>query len=53
MHHYLGLPLTEIASILDIPAGTARSRLHVALRRLRHALSADATKPGQPEEYAR
>ena len=42
LHHYLGLPLTEVAEILDIPAGTARSRLHIATRRLRAALEADA-----------
>ena len=42
LHHYLGLPLTEVAEILGIPAGTARSRLHIATRRLRAALEADA-----------
>jgi len=42
LHHYLGLPLTEVAGILGIPAGTARSRLHVATRRLRAAIEADA-----------
>lgn len=41
LHHYLGLPLTEVAEILDIPAGTARSRLHNATRRLRAAVEAD------------
>jgi RNA polymerase sigma-70 factor (ECF subfamily) len=28
LHHYLGLPLTEIAETLGIPAGTAKSRYH-------------------------
>jgi RNA polymerase sigma factor (sigma-70 family) len=28
LHHYVGLPLVEIAELLEIPAGTARSRLH-------------------------
>jgi RNA polymerase sigma-70 factor (ECF subfamily) len=41
LHHYLGLPLVEIAELLDIPAGTARSRLHYALAGLRDALVAD------------
>jgi RNA polymerase sigma-70 factor, ECF subfamily len=41
-HHYLGLPLVEIAEILGIPAGTARSRLHYATRGLRAAITADA-----------
>jgi RNA polymerase sigma-70 factor (ECF subfamily) len=38
LHHYLGLPLVEVAEILGIPAGTARSRLHYATRGLRDAL---------------
>ena len=41
MHHYLGLPLVEIAEILGIPAGTARSRLHYATQGLRGALTGD------------
>ena len=41
LHHYLGLPLVEVAELLDIPAGTARSRLHYAIAGLRDALSAD------------
>ena len=41
-HHYLGLPLVEIAETLGIPAGTARSRLHYATRALRAAIAADA-----------
>ena len=42
LHHYLGLPLVEIAEMLEIPAGTARSRLHYATRGLRDALVAEA-----------
>ena len=42
LHHYLGLPLTEIADTLGIPHGTARSRLHYATRTLRAAIEADA-----------
>ena len=42
LHHYLGLPLVEVAGILEIPAGTARSRLHYATAGLRDALIADA-----------
>ncbi len=41
-HFYLDLPLTEVAVALGIPVGTARSRLHYALARLRAALEADA-----------
>ena len=42
LHHHLGYPLTEIAETLGIPEGTARSRLHYAVRQLRIALDADA-----------
>ena len=41
LHHYVGLPLVEIAELLEIPAGTARSRLHYATRGLRTALAAE------------
>jgi RNA polymerase sigma-70 factor (ECF subfamily) len=47
LHHYLGLPLVEIAEMLEIPAGTARSRLHYATRGLRDALLAEA-EPAVP-----
>jgi len=40
LHHYLGLPLVEVAELLEIPAGTARSRLHYAIAGLRDALTA-------------
>jgi RNA polymerase sigma-70 factor (ECF subfamily) len=38
LHHYLGMPLEDIAEVLGVPSGTARSRLHYALRRMRAAL---------------
>ena len=47
LHHYLGLPLVEVAELLGVPAGTARSRLHYAIAGLRHALAAP------PEPIAR
>ena len=49
LHHYRGLPLADVARLLDIPAGTARSRLHHAIRQLRAAVDADArdTSPAQ------
>jgi RNA polymerase sigma-70 factor (ECF subfamily) len=48
LRHYAGLEPTEIARVLGIPAGTARSRLHHAHRAMRAALEADArsTLPG-------
>ena len=45
LHHYLDLPLDRVAEILDIPTGTAHSRLHHAMRALRAALDADARPP--------
>ncbi len=42
LHHYLGLGLAEIGEVLDIPPGTARSRLHYAHRAMRALLEADA-----------
>jgi RNA polymerase sigma-70 factor (ECF subfamily) len=41
LHHYLGLPLVEIAELLEIPAGTARSRLYYATQGLRVAVTDD------------
>ncbi len=45
LHHYVGLPLVEVAETLGIPAGTARSRLHYATRALRSAVEADRAVP--------
>jgi RNA polymerase sigma-70 factor (ECF subfamily) len=41
MHFYLDLPLTDVADILDIPVGTAKSRLHRGLDTLRTAMAAE------------
>jgi RNA polymerase sigma-70 factor (ECF subfamily) len=48
-HHYLGLTVPEVAERLDIPVGTAKSRLHYATQALRAALEADA-RPGSPSQ---
>lgn len=40
LHHYVGLPLVEIAEIIGIPAGTVRSRLHHAKRSMRASIDA-------------
>jgi RNA polymerase sigma-70 factor (ECF subfamily) len=45
LHHYVGFPLVEVAELLGIPAGTARSRLHYATRSLRTAIEAGAAIP--------
>jgi RNA polymerase sigma-70 factor (ECF subfamily) len=42
LRHYAGMEPSEIADMLGIPAGTARSRLHHAHRAMRAALEADA-----------
>ena len=47
LYHYLDMPLDGIAETLDIPVGTAHSRLHHAMRGLRAALDADARVPTQ------
>lgn len=41
LHYYLDHSLAEIATIVDIPVGTVRSRLHYARRALRSAIEAD------------
>ena len=47
LHHYLDLPMPTVAATLGIPLGTAKSRLHYALVRMRAALDADAqVRPG-------
>jgi RNA polymerase sigma-70 factor (ECF subfamily) len=45
LHHYSGFTAAEIARILEIPEGTARSRLHYATEAMRAALEADARQP--------
>jgi RNA polymerase sigma-70 factor, ECF subfamily len=47
LHHYLDLPLDEVADVLRVPVGTVRSRLHHAMRGLRAALEADARPPAR------
>jgi RNA polymerase sigma-70 factor (ECF subfamily) len=42
LHYYSGFSAAEIARILGIPEGTARSRLHYATEAMRAALQADA-----------
>ena len=45
LHHYLDLPLPEVAATLGIPLGTTKSRLYRGLKEMRAALDADA-RPG-------
>jgi RNA polymerase sigma-70 factor, ECF subfamily len=41
MHCFLGMPLPEVAGLLGIPLGTAKSRLHRSLLAMRSAVGAD------------
>jgi len=45
LHHHSGFSAAEIARILGIPEGTARSRLHYATEAMRAALQADPQQP--------
>jgi RNA polymerase sigma factor (sigma-70 family) len=49
-HHYLGLPLPEVADRLGIPPGTAKSRLHHATAALRASIEADARTSTSSQE---
>jgi RNA polymerase sigma-70 factor (ECF subfamily) len=40
LHHYVGLPMPDVAAALGIPAGTEKSRYHYAMAALRAALDA-------------
>jgi RNA polymerase sigma factor (sigma-70 family) len=52
-HHYVGLPLPDVAIRLGIPLGTAKSRLHHATAALRASLDADArVAPARQERMA-
>ena len=41
LHAYADIPVDRVAQILEIPVGTAHSRLHHAMRAMRAALDAD------------
>ena len=49
LHHYLGLPLPEVAETMRIPLGTAKSRLHRALSAMRASLDADSRSGNELE----
>jgi len=42
LHHFLELPLSEVAVTLGLPIGTVKSRLHRGIGLMRAALDADA-----------
>jgi RNA polymerase sigma-70 factor (ECF subfamily) len=49
-HHYLDLPVVEVAERLGIPVGTVKSRPHHATAALRASLEADARTPSVSQE---
>jgi RNA polymerase sigma-70 factor (ECF subfamily) len=49
LHHYVGLPMPQVAEALGIPEGTAKSRYHYAMAALRAALEADNRLDAQKE----
>ena len=51
-HHYLGLSIPEAAERIGIPVGTAKSRLHHAIRALRASVDADARGTASQERLA-
>ena len=46
LHYYLGLHVSEVAQILDIPYGTAASRLHRGLESMRASMGAELEAAG-------
>jgi RNA polymerase sigma-70 factor (ECF subfamily) len=51
-HHYLGLPLPEVAVRIGIPLGTVKSRMYHAKRALRASLDAESRTPTSQERMA-
>ena len=47
LHYYLDLPLPEVAEILDIPYGTATSRLHRGLEMMRRNMRVSPSASGR------
>ena len=50
LRFYLDLPVAAVATILDIPIGTAKSRLHCGLQALRSSMDDSATAPMRRQE---
>ena len=51
-HHFLGLPLPEVADRIGIPLGTVKSRMYHAKRALQASLEADARASSSQERMA-
>jgi RNA polymerase sigma-70 factor (ECF subfamily) len=50
LHFYVGLPLTEVAGTVNIPVGTAKSRLNRGLTAMRTSMGVDLEPPTQIRE---
>ena len=50
LHFYLDLTLADAADILDIPIGTAKSRLHRGLQALRDTMARESDVPAAAKE---
>ena len=50
LHYYSGFSAAEIAKILGIPEGTARSRLHYSTEAMRAALEADVRQAADAQK---
>lgn len=48
LHYFLGMPLPEVAVVLKIPLGTAKSRLHRSLGAMRTTIAADESRFATP-----
>lgn len=44
LHHVEGRPVEDLAAVLDIPVGTAKSRLHAARAALQRAVAAEGMR---------
>ena len=53
LHYYLGMSASAVAETLDIPMGTAQSRLHRALTELRAAIAADERPASRTQDGGR
>ena len=48
LHYYLGLPMPEVAAILRIPTGTAKSRLNRSMALMRGVMTQDLDPAATP-----
>ena len=52
LHHYLGFSIADLATILVVPPGTAKSRLHYATEAMRAAVEADSRTTAKQRDSA-